>query len=154
MQYVSEHERALSPPHYSSFLSHDDAPGRQIDVRSEQGGYLPCHYFDYVSGTSTGGLNALQLGRLRMNVSDCVDRYPQMATDVFGNWRLSFWGAARPRYACFKLINAVQEIIDSRKPHSLREKLNRERPDSEYDKPDRFPVEDDLCRTYAVTSKF
>ncbi|KAF8853923.1 FabD/lysophospholipase-like protein, partial [Acephala macrosclerotiorum] len=45
--------------------------------------FLPCHYFDYIGGTSTGGLNAIMLGRLRMSVEECLDQYPRMAENVF-----------------------------------------------------------------------
>ncbi|OCK91990.1 uncharacterized protein K441DRAFT_463573, partial [Cenococcum geophilum 1.58] len=46
-------------------------------------GYLPCHYFDYIFGTSTGGLNAIMLGRLRMSVDECIEKYPEMAKNIF-----------------------------------------------------------------------
>lgn len=35
---------------------------------------LPCQYFDLISGTSTGGLIAIMLGRLRM-VSVLIEKY-------------------------------------------------------------------------------
>ena len=34
---------------------------------------LPCEYFDLICGTSTGGLIALMLGRLRMVIKDRRD---------------------------------------------------------------------------------
>ncbi|KAH7394188.1 acyl transferase/acyl hydrolase/lysophospholipase [Phaeosphaeria sp. MPI-PUGE-AT-0046c] len=36
--------------------------------------YLPCHYFDFICGTSTGGLIAILLGRKRMSVHDCCEK--------------------------------------------------------------------------------
>ena len=47
-------------------------------------GYLPCHYFDYVSGTSTGGLIAILLGRLRRNVDEAITEYKAICATVFG----------------------------------------------------------------------
>ena len=45
--------------------------------------YLPCHYVDYVSGTSTGGLIAIMLGRLRMSIDDCIEEYERLSAGVF-----------------------------------------------------------------------
>jgi patatin-like phospholipase/acyl hydrolase len=43
----------------------------------------PCEYFDMIGGTSTGGLIALMLGRLRMSVDECIDVYETMSKEVF-----------------------------------------------------------------------
>ncbi|KAK0387403.1 hypothetical protein NLU13_5715 [Sarocladium strictum] len=43
----------------------------------------PCDYFDMIGGTSTGGLIAMMLGRLRMSVEDCIAAYITLSTDVF-----------------------------------------------------------------------
>jgi len=48
---------------------------------------LPCHYFDYLYGTSTGGLIATMLGRLRMSVPQCLEIYRQVGDDLFGKRR-------------------------------------------------------------------
>ncbi|MCJ1273979.1 hypothetical protein MMC21_001772 [Puttea exsequens] len=45
--------------------------------------YLPCHYFDYIGGTSTGGLIAIMLGRLRMSVDEAIREYTQLSANVF-----------------------------------------------------------------------
>ncbi|KAJ7878256.1 acyl transferase/acyl hydrolase/lysophospholipase [Mycena leptocephala] len=44
---------------------------------------LPCNYFDLIGGTSTGGLIALMLGRLRMSVKDAVKAYGELSKEVF-----------------------------------------------------------------------
>lgn len=45
----------------------------------------PCQVFDLIVGTSTGGLIALMLGRLDMSADDCIKKYKQLATSVFGS---------------------------------------------------------------------
>ncbi|KIJ50219.1 hypothetical protein M422DRAFT_159712 [Sphaerobolus stellatus SS14] len=44
---------------------------------------LPCEYFDMIGGTSTGGIIALMLGRLRMSINDVIDCYEQLTKAVF-----------------------------------------------------------------------
>ncbi|KAF3903232.1 hypothetical protein ABW20_dc0104579 [Dactylellina cionopaga] len=44
----------------------------------------PCDYFDMISGTSTGGIIAIMVSRLRMGVDDCIQIYKDLAKDVFG----------------------------------------------------------------------
>lgn len=43
----------------------------------------PCDYFDLIGGTSTGGLIALMLGRLRMDVDTCIEKYLKLASAAF-----------------------------------------------------------------------
>ncbi|KAF5972829.1 hypothetical protein FBULB1_8557 [Fusarium bulbicola] len=50
--------------------------------------YLPCHYFDYIAGTSTGGLSSIMLGRLRMSVDQAMDTYKSFGNAVFGKPRV------------------------------------------------------------------
>ncbi|KAI9854152.1 MAG: hypothetical protein M1813_001359, partial [Trichoglossum hirsutum] len=44
---------------------------------------LPCEYFDLIAGTSTGGLIALMLGTLRMDVDTCINEYLDIAPKIF-----------------------------------------------------------------------
>jgi patatin-like phospholipase/acyl hydrolase len=43
----------------------------------------PSDYFDLAAGTSTGGLMAVMLFRLRMTVKECQDTYHSLAQDIF-----------------------------------------------------------------------
>lgn len=43
----------------------------------------PWQEFDMIAGTSTGGLIALMLGRLRMSVKDCIKAYKEMSKEIF-----------------------------------------------------------------------
>ncbi|KAF2840294.1 FabD/lysophospholipase-like protein [Patellaria atrata CBS 101060] len=43
----------------------------------------PCDYFDMIGGTSTGGLIAVMLGRLKMTVEECREAYRELADEVF-----------------------------------------------------------------------
>ncbi|KAF2147202.1 uncharacterized protein K452DRAFT_304079 [Aplosporella prunicola CBS 121167] len=70
---------------------------------------LPCHYFDFMYGTSTGGLIATMLGRLRMSVPQCLDLYRQVGDDLFGKRRSVL--PLTTKYRTKPLERAVQEIV-------------------------------------------
>ncbi|TFY59899.1 hypothetical protein EVJ58_g5479 [Rhodofomes roseus] len=44
----------------------------------------PCEVFDMMAGTSTGGLIAIMLGRLRMTIGQCIDVYQKLSGEIFG----------------------------------------------------------------------
>jgi hypothetical protein len=69
---------------------------------------LPAHYFDYMYGTSTGGLIAVMLGRLRMTVPQCLDIYRDVGNDLFGHRRSVLPLATK--YSHKPLERAVQRI--------------------------------------------
>ncbi|KAB5589238.1 Patatin-like phospholipase [Ceratobasidium theobromae] len=50
---------------------------------------LPADYFDLIIGTSTGGILALMLGRLRMTVEECLEAYRTLAREVFSGGLIS-----------------------------------------------------------------
>ena len=89
MENIRELERSADPKATSSAYSPlvDCLQDKGItsisnDTRSTSH-YLPCHYFDYISGTSTGGLIAIMLGRLRMTIDDCIEEYEYLSARVF-----------------------------------------------------------------------
>ena len=43
----------------------------------------PCDYFDLIGGTSTGGLLAIMLGRLDMDINTCIATYRSLARKIF-----------------------------------------------------------------------
>ena len=44
--------------------------------------YLPCHYFDYIAGTSFGGLIAIMVGMLGMGVDECIDEFKTLRDSI------------------------------------------------------------------------
>lgn len=80
--------------------------------------YIPAHYFDYVGGTSTGGLISIMLGRLRMSVDDCMLEYEKLSDDIFGHPR---WASVkgpipwlRDKYDGETIQKAVEDVISRR----------------------------------------
>jgi patatin-like phospholipase/acyl hydrolase len=53
---------------------------------------LPCEWFDLIVGTSTGGLIALMLGRLKLSVNQAIDAYKDLAEEGFGTETTSWLG--------------------------------------------------------------
>lgn len=90
------------------------------DQSSGSSQWLPCHYFDYIAGTSTGGLISIMLGRLRMNIDDCILDYERLGGEVFGHsrWfhlRSPLW-IPRDKYNHETLESVVQDVVVRRSP--------------------------------------
>ncbi|KAH7126726.1 hypothetical protein B0J11DRAFT_284076 [Dendryphion nanum] len=73
----------------------------------------PCDYFDIIGGTSTGGLIAVMLGRLRMTVDEAIDAYLSLADCVFQKkaHRVTVKGKIQGRFDSDELARAVKEVV-------------------------------------------
>lgn len=100
-------------------------------------GFLPCHYFDYIAGTSSGGLVAIMLGRLRLSVSAVIDEYTKFAEEIFGN----------PRHA--SIPNFGHLFKTKTKSEMFATQLNSLRPShsSPEEAEERFESDSTRCRT-------
>lgn len=82
----------------------------------------PWEEFDMIGGTSTGGLLAVMLGRLRMTLADCQAAYLQLSERIFNPRRhkLNFAGQAKDfllangRFDSDELEAAIKEILVDR----------------------------------------
>ena len=116
-------ESSYHPLPWNPLYATDSRTGGQADPGSqnaESARWLPCHYFDYIAGTSTGGLIGIMLGRLRMNIDDCVSDYEKLGDKVFGRsrWfhlRSPFW-FPRDKYNHHNLEHAVKEVVAQKIP--------------------------------------
>ncbi|KAJ7852228.1 hypothetical protein B0H13DRAFT_2284385 [Mycena leptocephala] len=68
----------------------------------------PCNYFDLIGGTSTGGLIALMLGRLRMSVKDAVKAYGELSKEVFSDVKSQ---GSDGRFKASKLEKSIKGIV-------------------------------------------
>lgn len=105
MKKIREEEEFEKPPACTSA----DSPMVEADrIQPKKPGgsaFLPCHYFDYIAGTSTGGLIAIMLGRLRMDVEKTIDEYIEITSEVYARrWRSRLW---LPKY--LKMPNKKRE---------------------------------------------
>ncbi|KAJ7848220.1 acyl transferase/acyl hydrolase/lysophospholipase [Mycena leptocephala] len=69
---------------------------------------LPCEYFDLIGGTSTGGLIAIMLGRLRMPVGDAIGAYDELAQNVFSETKFFFQDG---KFKASRLEAAIKKIV-------------------------------------------
>ncbi|OQE92658.1 hypothetical protein PENNAL_c0007G04566 [Penicillium nalgiovense] len=77
----------------------------------------PCEVFDLIAGTSTGGLIAIMLGRLEMDVDRCIDVYSDLAAAVFGeklrSIPINFKGDIKGRFDSAKLESAIRKNVSA-----------------------------------------
>ncbi|KAJ5186104.1 protein kinase subdomain-containing protein [Penicillium cf. griseofulvum] len=76
----------------------------------------PCEVFDLIGGTSTGGLIAIMLGRLGMDVDSCIAAYSDLAAAVFSeklrSIPMNFKGDIKAKFDSKKLERAIQKVIE------------------------------------------
>jgi patatin-like phospholipase/acyl hydrolase len=91
----------------------------------------PCDYFDMIGGTSTGGLIAIMLGRLRLTVDECIDEYKKLSDKVFTklHHRVKVNGNTQGRFDHEALVVGVQDLLE-RKGLSKDELLKDDSKDS------------------------
>lgn len=79
----------------------------------------PCDHFDLIVGTGTGGLIALMLGRLRLNLEQCKELYVRMTRMVFQTDKTI---AGIPyRSTLFKASMLEQAIKEAVREHTVSE---------------------------------
>ncbi|KAF3040982.1 hypothetical protein E8E12_009433 [Didymella heteroderae] len=76
----------------------------------------PCDYFDLIGGTSTGGIIAILLSRLRLNCEQCIDIYLKLAQQIFEHDRsFKAFGMKVPtgatRFSGAVLANAIKSSL-------------------------------------------
>jgi patatin-like phospholipase/acyl hydrolase len=98
--------------------------------RGRENPLQPWQVFDMIGGTSTGGIIAVMLGRLRMTLDECHEAYIKLAKTIFKPKRCRFniigrgldALSASERYDSQKFEEVVKAIIAKRKGSS-RERL-------------------------------
>ncbi|KAF8593831.1 FabD/lysophospholipase-like protein [Ceratobasidium sp. AG-I] len=68
----------------------------------------PWKYFKIICGTSTGGLIALMLGRLRMSIDEAIAAYEKLGEEIFSPKK---WWWKEGRYKATNLERAVKRIV-------------------------------------------
>lgn len=68
----------------------------------------PCDYFDLIGGTSTGGLIAIMLGRLRMSVPEAIAQYAHLAESVFSDTKFK---CQEGTFKANKLESAIKDVV-------------------------------------------
>ena len=74
-QDYPDHTSHLNPHNFQRIGSSDQSRREEIRAIPRSRRYLPCHYFDYCCGASTGGIIAIMVSRLRMTAADCLWEY-------------------------------------------------------------------------------
>ena len=79
----------------------------------------PCDHFDLIGGTGTGGLIALMLGRLRLDIETCKEVYVRMTRHVFETDK-TFAGIPY-RSTLFKASKLEEAIRECVREHTIFE---------------------------------
>jgi hypothetical protein len=77
----------------------------------------PCEHFDLIAGTGTGGLIAIMLGRMRMDVETCKEVYVRMTRKVFETDK-TFAGIPY-RSTLFKASKLEEAIMECVREHTI-----------------------------------
>ena len=95
----------------------ENRPADFRDPRPHDGDLSPHDVFNFVGGTSTGGLIALMLGKLGMPVEDCITQYRDLSTKIFGKKHIRgriTHGLNPSRYSGKRLRECVEQLLEAR----------------------------------------
>ncbi|KAK4151190.1 hypothetical protein C8A00DRAFT_17376 [Chaetomidium leptoderma] len=73
----------------------------------------PCEFFHMIAGTSTGGLMAIMLGRLRMSTEEALQEYDNCSAKIFASKNKKTWSISE-RFQATALQEAVEGIVKQR----------------------------------------
>ncbi|KAG9047584.1 hypothetical protein FS837_001900 [Tulasnella sp. UAMH 9824] len=106
-------------------------------------GAKPCEWFDLIGGTSTGGLIAIMLGRLRMSVRDCLAAYRELSKEVFdiNAFNVAFNLLGGSRFSGYRLQRAVEKVVEQYKGGTSA---------GMWDSPENRSWPERVCRTFVV----
>lgn len=84
--------------------------------QSDHSPLKPCDYFDLIGGTSTGGIIAILLSRLRLDCKQCIGIYTKLAEQIFKHDRsFKMFGMKIPtgatRFSGAVLANAIKTAL-------------------------------------------
>ncbi|KAL2063144.1 hypothetical protein VTL71DRAFT_6216 [Oculimacula yallundae] len=86
---------------------------------------LPADYFDMICGTSTGGLIAILLGRLRLSVPQAIQKYGELSEYVFSEQKP---GWKDGKFKASRLEEAIRDVLNSTLgPGREEERMRRQR---------------------------
>ena len=97
---------------YINATIHDESEGSASTEAVE-----PQDVFDFAAGTSTGGLIAIMLGKLGMNLKECIQAYHDLSRNIFGKRHLRgriTHGLAPTKYSGTCLERRTKELIESK----------------------------------------
>lgn len=97
-----------------SIAQEEKRPGQRLN--NDTSALRPCDYFDLIGGTSTGGIIAILLSRLRLDCKKCINIYTKLAEQIFKNDRsMKVFGASIPtgasRFSGIVLENAIKQAL-------------------------------------------
>ncbi|KAL2135632.1 hypothetical protein VTI74DRAFT_7582 [Chaetomium olivicolor] len=74
----------------------------------------PCENFHMIGGTSTGGLIAIMLGRLRMSTEEALQAYYNCASKIFSRENRKKWRLLSQRFQATALQEVVESLVKER----------------------------------------
>ncbi|KAI1293340.1 acyl transferase/acyl hydrolase/lysophospholipase [Xylaria venustula] len=88
----------------------------------------PHDVFDYIYGSSSGGLLAIMLGRLKMSERECMKPFEKYCGMIFGRALRPSWLPSRvvfPRYSHRRLVKATKLVVGEFDPSPEAKKWRR-----------------------------
>lgn len=108
---------------YRTYVECEGKPPRRDQIPK------PCDHFDLIAGTGTGGLIALMLGRLRLDLETCKAVYVRMTRKVFETDKTI---AGIPyRSTLFKASKLEEAIRECVREHTVFEAEGNDMPNSD-----------------------